>query len=120
MHGVPADLDLSYLIGSSIERVDLGPYILHLHFAEERGTVISVEGDWELVDSAGHRLDGQQEPAERDCYRLHKLLMRDVTAFELSAPRWFSLTFDGGYTLRVFDNSDRYESFSIKPHGIFV
>jgi hypothetical protein len=30
------------------------------------------------------------------------------------------LRFDNGYTLRVFDHSTQYESFSIQPGDIYV
>ena len=39
---------------------------------------------------------------------------------EIDQPRSFALKFEGGDVLRVFDNSEQYESFSIQPGDIFV
>jgi hypothetical protein len=120
VHGVPADLDLSHFRGAMLERIDLGIHIIHFRFGAEPLGVISIEGDWELLDAAGEVIDRQEEPAERDAFRLHVLLGREVAAWEVSAPTSFTLTFDSGHRLRVYDNSRQYESFSIQPGNIYV
>jgi hypothetical protein len=120
LHGVPTDLDLTPFHGAMLDRVDLGPFILHLRFAAEASPVISIEGDWELRDAAGRVLDRQMEPAARDAYRLHVLLGRTVASTEVDAPESFLLRFDSGHTLRVFDRSRQYESFAIQPGDIYV
>jgi len=43
-----------------------------------------------------------------------------VAGTEVDAPRSFALRFAGGEELRVFDDSDQFESFSIQPGDIFV
>jgi hypothetical protein len=43
-----------------------------------------------------------------------------VVDTEVSAPRWFALRFNGGEVLRVFDDSEQFESFSIQPGSIIV
>ena len=120
MHGVPSDLGLSPFVGATLERIDLGKWILHFHFAMQPAGIISIEGHWELLDREGQLIDGQQEPSERDAYRVHHLLLQDVTAVEVHAPQWFSLTFDNGMVLKVYDDSTQYESFSIQPGNIYI
>jgi hypothetical protein len=65
-------------------------------------------------------LDRQAEPLDRDVYRIHLLLGKTVAASQVDPPRSFSLSFDSGHTLQVFDRSTQYESFSIQPGDIVV
>jgi len=120
MHGVPPDLDLPGFLGATIERIDLGQFILHFHFAADSPRVIGVEGDWELRAPNGALLDHQMEPAIREAYRLHLLLGKAVTGHIVHAPLSFTLAFESGHTLRIFDRSREYESFSIEPPGIYI
>jgi hypothetical protein len=118
MHGVPTNLDLAFLHGATLIQVCLGQYQVQFRF-HPAGS-ISVEGGWELLESAGTRIDGSHDGPERPPYQLHRLLGRQVAASEVAAPKWFALRFDGGEVLRIFDDSEQYESFSIQPGNIFV
>ena len=82
--------------------------------------MIGVEGEWELLGPSGERLDGHQDPTEREVYRFHAVLGADVISFEVAAPDSFTLHFSTGHRLRVFDRSSHYESFSIQPGDVFV
>jgi len=103
-----------------LQRIDLGMHILLFHFLMEPAGTISVEGYWELVDPDGVVLDRQEEPSERDAFRVHVLLGRKVIGSKVSPPESFTLAFDSGHTLRVCDHSPHYESFSIQPGDIYV
>ena len=103
-----------------LERIDLGIHIIHFRFSAEPTGVISVEGDWELYGPSGALVDFQEEPSEREAFRIHVLIGRKVVSSEVSAPEWFELEFDSGHRLRVYDRSPRYESFSIQPGDIYV
>jgi hypothetical protein len=81
---------------------------------------ISVEGRWELRDAAASLLDEMKPNAERDALYLHVLLAKIVDGFSLDAPRSFSLCFESGHVLTIFDDSSQYESFSIQPGDVFV
>jgi hypothetical protein len=118
MYGVPADLDLSFLHGALLIQVCLGQHQVQFHF-HPIGSV-SVEGGWELRDAAGVWIDGTVDGAERPPCRSDRLLGQRVVGTEVSAPRWFALRFNGGEVLRVFDDSEQFESFSIQPGNIFV
>ena len=118
MYGVPADLDLAFLRGAELIQVCLGLFQVQFHF-QPAGS-ISVEGGWELLDADGTRIDGSHDLPERPPYQLHRLLSQRVAGSEVAAPKWFALRFDGGEVLRIFDDSEQYESFSIQPGNIFV
>src|SRR5262245_33510011 len=109
MYGVPADLDLGFLHGAELIQVCLGRYQLQFHF-HPIGS-ISVEGEWELRDSADAMIDRRHDkPNEQPCH-LPRLLGQQIVRFEVSAPDWFALQFARGEVLRVFDDSSNYESF---------
>jgi hypothetical protein len=118
MHGVPANLDLAFLHGAELIQVCLGLYQLQFHFHPSAS--ISVEGGWDLRDPGGSVIDGRHDGPDRPPYQLHRLLGRRVVGSEVSAPAWFALRFDGGDALRIFDDSQQRESFSIQPGNIFV
>jgi len=125
MYGVPADLDLTFLKDAELTQICLGQYQVQLHF-HPIGS-ISVEGRWELFNSTGLLIDQSHEgnrqgdeSNRRLPYQLHLLLGQRVTGFEVSAPDWFAISFAGGESLRVHDDSRDYESFSIQPGDIFI
>ena len=118
MHGVPKDLDLSRFKGATLIQLALGEHQIQFHFYPDAN--ISVEGRWELRDSAGTLIDQDAEHSEREAYYLHVLLGRDVEGYSVSAPHSFFLRFETGHVLTVFDSKERYESFSIQPGDIYV
>ena len=120
MHGVPADLDLTFLQGATLEQVCIGAYQFWFHF-DPVGT-IAVEGEWELRDAAGNLMDRfiDQNVTDRGPFEIHRLLGRQVVATEVAAPTSIALRFDNGLELRIFDSSPQYESFSIQPGNIYI
>jgi hypothetical protein len=120
VYGVPANLDLSFLQGAELTQVCIGQLQLQFHF-HPTGS-ICVTGDWELRDAAGDRIDGRHDddPPERGPFHFHRLLGRKVVRFEVFAPEWFALHFEGGDVLKIFDNDPHYECFEIQPGDIFV
>ena len=118
MHGVPKDLDLSIFRGKTLTLVGIGEHAVYFHFHPEG--LLSVEGTWEVLSSEGTVIDQSMEHADRSEYRVHRLLSHDVVGSELDPPSSFSLRFSNGYVLRVFDDSEQYESFSIQPGDIYV
>jgi hypothetical protein len=120
VHRVPENLDLAFLHRAELVLVGLGMYQVHFHF--HPAGVISVEGGWEMLSSDGTQSDdhARHTGTERPPYQLHRLLGLRVIGSKVSAPDWFALTFETGWVLRVFDNSEQYESFSIQPGNIFV
>jgi hypothetical protein len=118
MYGVPADLDLSHFTNAVLIRLCLGEYQVQFHF-HPLGS-ISVEGKWELRDASGSVMDGMDRKALGDAIYAHRLLGKCVIGGSLDAPRSFSLRFESGDVLTIYDDSREYESFSIQPGDIFV
>lgn len=126
MYGVPQDLDLSRFLGATLIQVCLGEFQVQFHFqvigsmASQGGLELAVEGRWELRDGSGSIVDRAMPNGDRDTFRLHRLLGRAVTRTDVEAPHSFALRFASAEELRVFDDSDQYESFSIQPGDIVV
>jgi hypothetical protein len=117
MHGVPVDLPLASFVGFTLEQICLGQFQVQFHFSGEPGVSsrISVEGRWELHDASGAKIDHDREHFDRQQYRLHVLLGLTVSSFTIDAPRSFELVFDSGHRLTVYDDNERYETFSVHP-----
>jgi hypothetical protein len=119
VYGVPEDLDLRPLHGDYLTQVCLG--LSDLQFCFGAGGCISVWGHWEVRAADGTVLDQAVEDlAGRDCWRVHRLLMATVTASRLDPPRSFTVLFDNGMSLTVFDDSQQYESCSITLGGDLI
>ena len=123
MYGVPPDLDLTGFHGATLVQIGVAEHTLHFNFQEAAAGPlrhILVEGGWEVRTAAGDVLDQVQEHATREYYRIHLLLSQSVVSSSVDAPRSFALRFESGLELRVFDDSEQYESFSIQPGDVFV
>ncbi len=126
MYGVPGDLDLSRFVGARLDEIGLGEFIVQFRFqaadtpGQQGSLLVGVEGKWELRDDTGVVIDQSQPNADREAYRVHRLLGQTVVATAVDAPESFALHFDGSEQLHVFDDSEHYESFSIHPGDIFV
>jgi len=116
MHGVPADLDLSFLHEGELVQLCLGLHEIQLHF-HPLGH-ITIEGAWLLLDTEGRLIDGGPSSDHRATSQLHRLLGKKVVSSEVFPPESFVLRFTEGYALQVRDDSDAHESFSIDPGGI--
>ena len=115
MYGVPEDLPLERLVGQQFNSIDLGRFQIQFHSSL---VGISVEGRWELRDSSGAVLDSELEHAKRDSYRIHHIIDIPITRFSLDAPRSFTLFFESGHSLTIYDSSEQYESFSVGIVGV--
>jgi hypothetical protein len=115
MYGVPADLPLDRFVGSELGQIAIG--ILQVQFRFEGSLSIHSEAHWELHGPTGEIVDTARNHAERDCYRIHEILGASVTRFSINAPTSFTLFFNSGHALTVFDDSDHYESFSVHLDG---
>ncbi len=118
MHGIPVDLDITFLHNSELIQVCLSLSSLQFNF-HPIGSIL-VEGNWELLSVEGICIDHYQDTSNRSPYLLHHLLGQKIIGSEVFAPKYFALRFENGEILRVFDSSKEYESFSIQPGGIFV
>jgi hypothetical protein len=118
MNGVPEDLDLSGFSGLAVNMVCIDEAQVQIHF--ERDHFVGIEGAWELIDSSGQVVGGRVRGQSNPESKAELLLGRRVLGHTVSPPDWFELQFEDGIALRVYDDSQQYESFSIQPGHIFV
>jgi len=115
MHGVPVDIPLQLFVGCELNQICIGSFQVQFHCS---GTgSISVEGRWELRDISGALVDTAQEHNERESYKLHRILDVPITRFTVDPPLSFTLFFESGFSLTVFDDPEQYESFSLHRNG---
>ena len=131
MYGVPADLDLSVFQGSRLTQMrilDTGMVYFDFGELEPRGE-IGVEGRWIVQAPDGCIVERTRDASVTENPKgdirgsaapLLRVVGRVVTAWRVDPPTSFTLVFDDGSTLTVFDDSDRLESFCIYPLLVFV
>jgi hypothetical protein len=117
VYGVPPDLDLAPLVGSRVISVGLG---LHntLFVFEMRALdygQINAEGLWELRDGDGVLGSRTREVLHLASLPFDRLLGATVTAFHVEPPSHCDLVLSTALTLRVYDDSEQYESFTVSP-----
>lgn len=118
MYGIPKDLPLQKFVGKQCIQIALGVSDIQFRFDDDHE--VSVEDGWEVMDASGRRIDHSQDHSARTTYRVHTILESPVEAFRIDAPKSFTLFFQNGYALTIFDGSDRFESFSIQPGSIYI
>lgn len=113
MHEVSVNLDLSKFKGAILIQLGISEYQIQFHF--HPNLTIAVEGKWELRDSVGILMDNgaRDSITERKVLHLHMIVGKSVESYLVSAPDSFSLQFNSGHVLTIFDDSKQYESFSI-------
>jgi hypothetical protein len=112
---VPYNLPVDAFVGDEFNQICLGRFQIQFH-ASGIGS-ISVEGRWELRDGTGSIVDSQKEHSNRENYRLHYIIDVPIVRSNLDPPRSFSLFFENGWTLTIFDDTAQYESFSVHLNG---
>jgi hypothetical protein len=118
MYGVPEDLPLKRFIGVELNQIALGQFQIQFHFAGVGS--ISVESKWELRDQEGKLIDQEIDHASRECYCIHRIIDQEVVSYDINPPSSFTLHFKNGFSLIVYDDSEQYESVSIRPDGIYI
>jgi hypothetical protein len=115
MYGVPADLPVNVFVGKELNQIGLGRFQIQFHCS---GTgSIFVEGRWELRDSVGELVDRSTEHDRRQSYRVHSIIDVPIVGSEIDPPRSFTLAFESGHRLTVFDDTPQYSSFSVHLDG---
>jgi hypothetical protein len=111
MYGIPENLQLERLVGQEFNFIGLGRFQIQFHISNL--VAIHVEGRWELRNASGDLVDFQRKHSERDTSRLHLIIDISITRFSLDAPHSFTLFFESGHSLRIYDDSEQYETLSI-------
>lgn len=122
MYGVPPDLDLAPLVGARVINIGLGMH--NTLFTFEIGPLdyggVNAEGQWDARDA-----DEVLGIRTRDAMRLSavpfdRLLGSTVTGFAVEPPAYFDLMLSTGISLRFYDDSEQYESFTVDPGGYVI
>lgn len=118
MYGLkPTDIEhLTHLRSAEITQICVGPHDIQFNF-HPRGNV-SVQGRCELLDGSGTVVDAWEESTHSGAFRFPEILMTPVTGISIDTPKSFVLKFANQMSLRVVDNSEQYESFSVG--GMYV
>ncbi|HEY1684318.1 MAG TPA: hypothetical protein VGG19_06120 [Tepidisphaeraceae bacterium] len=113
MYGLkPKDIDaLMPLRGAHITQICVGLHDIQFNFHPKRN--ISIQGRCELIDATGQIAQVWEGHTQSGTFRFPELLMSAVCKVVIDSPKSFVLSFDNGMGLRVVDNSEQYESFSI-------
>lgn len=113
MYGLkPEDVQhLAHLRGAEVTQVCFGPFDIQFNFHPEES--VSVQGRCELLDAAGAVVDEWEGRTRAGAHRFPELLMTPVVDVRIDTPKSFVVRFANQTSLRVVDNSARYESFSV-------
>ncbi len=113
VHRIPLDFDPSMFVGSHLERVSFGAFIVHFDFSASDSLYLSVEGSYEHSSNDGW-IDAVRLPTAQS--RLMQLTNHAVVDAQVESRERLRLAFDHGQELVVIDDSDQFESFQI-GHG---
>lgn len=113
MYGLtPADIDaLTPLRRAEVTQICLGPHDIQFHFHPQGK--ICVQGRCELIDSDNQVVDVWEGSTRSGTFRFPDVLMTPVVEVAIDSAKSFLLTFENGMALRVIDNSEHCESFSV-------
>jgi hypothetical protein len=110
---------LEYLCGEVVTQIGVGEF--QIHFATtgpKSGGGIYVEGQCELLDCGGHVIDIWDRGKRSNDFQFFHLLGKTIEKVSIDSEKSFVAVFGDGYKLRVIDDSDHYESFSVG--GLYV
>jgi hypothetical protein len=127
MFRVSPDLNLELFVGARLVNIGLGLNntlfifeVKALDYAE-----INAEGRWEVVDQSGRVVSVR--PRDEDSrhqagvtLQLTDLLGRCVDGTALSPPESLELHLTGDIRLRFYDDSDEFESMTIRPGNYVI
>ena len=107
MYGLPKDFDGGFLVGRTLELVCFARYQMYLHFDEK--VIITVESAF------SYNASGVVDVPVGES-NLMELVGAVVLAATGDDGGTLSLLFDNGQTVKVYDTSRQYESYTI-AHG---
>jgi hypothetical protein len=108
MYGLPKDFDGSFLVGRTLELVCFSQNQMSLHFSDD--ITITIESAF------SYKIDQIVDvPVQQS--NLMELLGSSVSVAQGDENGTLSLLFDNGATLKVFDTTKQYESYTISYGG---
>jgi Family of unknown function (DUF6188) len=114
MYGLKPD-DIAYLKSTldqaTLQQICVGEYDLQFHF-HPNGNV-SIWAKCELINEVGEVIEVWPSEDKSRSFRFLELLGSAVIDIAIDTQKSFRLVFGNGNTLRVIDDSEQYESFSV-------
>lgn len=116
MYGLPNDLNLAFFKGKLLLQACFGAHDLILNF--DGGVSITVTSSVGCVSSAGsiQHYDDFRQVAPL----VLALLNQTILSAEGDQTGTLTLRFDGGGTLAIYDDSNEYESYTIKNGDLMI
>ena len=117
MHGLPKDVDLSFMLNKELSSVSIGYHNAQLHLTGEPGDIvrIRVENDFTVVASSG--IENLCKTA-KDCgAHLPEIIGQTLTEAESSTDGTLILTFSNGFVVVLRDDDHMYEVYQISHKG---
>jgi len=113
MYGLnPSDIEyLAHFRNTEITQICVGSSDIQFNF-HPRGN-ISVQGRCELIDSNSAIIDFWEEKTRTGVFRFPEIIHTRVKDISIDTPKSLVLKFENKLSLRMVDNSDHYESFSV-------
>src|SRR5262249_40154229 len=113
MYGVKPDhlKYLAHLRGATVVQVCVGQFDLQFNFHPAGN--LSIGGRCELVENSGAIVDFWDSGKRSPGFRFLELLGEMISEVVIDSPKTVDLAFSNGRHLRLIDNSEQYESFSI-------
>ncbi len=117
MYGVTKGLDLSALIGLTVEQVALGQYQFQINLDQDGFLYIESSAKFYAFDNL------VEEWATGDVANstsLVALLGKKIVSASVHPPDRIDVTFEDGYAIQIFESPDQFESLQINPGGIII
>jgi len=118
MYRIPADLNLSNIVGSEIDLIGLGKY--QIQFCFRSGETISVESKIEIWSKQRIVCIWNRKTHQWSNQLFQELLGVEVSGFRVENDTTLSINFGNDCTLKLYDDSDEYESIVIQPETIVI
>lgn len=109
VYGLPADTDLSPILGRTLEQAAIGSYQVQLRFDEH--VTVSVEGDYGVTGADGILARFASPP--EGAVALVALLGQVVVDAQVTDPGTTTLRFSSEQSVEIFDSESNFESYQI-------
>ncbi len=116
MYGISEELPFASFVGEECSRIGLGQFQIQFDFSGGRRSICA-EGRWELRGAEGQLVDQAMPHHQREGYYVHPVIDQAVRSYVVDAPSSFTLQFENGYTLTIYDDQEQYECFSLHTEG---
>jgi hypothetical protein len=110
MYRVPANLDLSDIVGAELEQIRLGPHEVQFQFGS--GTTICVQSRVTVL-RGDSTVSEWNDKSNWSNAAFQVLLARPVLRFSVPNDRVIEIQFAGELSIQLHDDSDQYESMQI-------